>query len=277
MLTINKPQVDWLTVGTFDIATATNLARIYVSLRNRTRSKDGPTKRMQYVGRGFQGVFLGAARQGKGNQVHTMMQVSGELAHLAYLAIRDEERKTWAELNCSRIDVQLTIRRPDDYDSLVLFEACNGQLPSGRSTTLIKSGNGMDTVYFGSRTTKHGRITRTYVKEDSDHNLYLRFEVEYKKTWAQSVFRQLLMGDMVKNALVMELETIPGPPYPLSLFLGMLDGTLPMHRPEHVATDMPAMQWLLNVAEPVMRKAANDHENSWQFRRWLAELKDELC
>jgi len=224
---------------------------------------------MQYKGQRTSHGFNGIGRQKKA--MHYLTRYSGASSHLAYSTL---VKAPLYETRCTRIDAQVTIQLPDRYDARKVFDHLQGKLNHGRSCTLVQGGDGLDTIYLGSRKTKNGRFTRLYVKEFADGR-GLRFETEFKGEWAREHWVYLRQGGWLSDLLVAELESLGNLEFsPLAEFYALVKGFLPAPRPRPVETSNPKLDWLLKTAEPVIVQLLNDHDHGWKVRRWLENMLD---
>lgn len=268
-MVLNAILVDYLTLTTYSLEDYRVFFSTLKQLETTLKQKTTKDRRMQYNGHSISGGFVGNARQKK--RQHWLTEYSGQVAHLAAERLLDSPMR---EERCTRIDVQITIPKPPEYKSEDLFDALNGNLPYNREVTLYKSGDGMDTVYLGSRKTKNGRYTRIYVKEHATGH-GLRFETEFKGAWANEVWINLRTGMTVDEALTMELESLGDLKIePLATFYGLVKGYLPMPKPKPVETSTPTLDWLLKTVEPAILRMLADHDHGSKVRLWLEGLLD---
>lgn len=266
---LNATLCDYLRLTTFNPITFKDFCGMF-----RRHAKAGAHKQedavlMQYSGKRTSHGWLMTGKQRQG--YHFLTQYSGAPAHLALVDALDQKLDFE---RCTRLDVQLTIPLPDDYSSLQLFDSLNGNVPYGRSVTLWKSGDGLDTVYIGRLTTKNGRVTRIYVKEYAGGR-GLRFETQFNGNHADQHWQYVKRGGSLESLLVMELESLGDVDVePLATFYGLVSGSLPAPRPTAVETSTPTLDWLLNTCDPVIRRMLNDHDHGWKVRHWLELLLD---
>ncbi len=264
---LNAVLCDYLRLTTFEHRDSEKFSDVFHSVTSGV--KKTVTKRMQYEGFTTPHAFNGMGKQKR--QAHYFTEYNGQLAHLAYVDLLDS---VLINTRCTRIDVQLTIPLPDDYDSRTIFDHYKNDLPHARSCTLLQSPGGFDTIYFGSRKTKNGRFTRLYVKEYVG-GLALRFETESKGEWANEYWTYLRTGGVLSEILVSELESLGNTEIsPIATFYSLVKGYLPAPRPSAVETSNPTLDWLLNTCEPVIVRMLNDHDHGWKVRRWLENLLD---
>lgn len=224
---------------------------------------------MQYSGYRSDHGFIGDGMQA--HEPHYLMEISGAIAHEAH---KDIVRWGWLDVNCTRLDLQVTIDIDRDYSARLLYDRLSGNVPHGRKCQLIQNDDGMDTVYIGSRKTKNGRITRVYVKEYAV-GLALRFETEFKGQHAKEHFTNLRNGWPIEAILLLELESLGDLEFwPLDAFYGLCAPGIPAPAPRRVESANPTLQWLLNTCEPVILRMLNDHDHGWKVRHWLESMLD---
>lgn len=186
----------------------------------------GETKKGNYEGFNFAGGFLGSGIQ-KDRQ-HYIAKAWGTYSHRMINGLLAADRTTLANARFTRIDGQITVKKPDDYEPLGFATWCkNHEGLLRRKVKIISELDGTGTVYIGSRTSQ--RMTRVYVKR-IDGQDYLRFEVESKGETAERVRHGLETGELrgaqsAATALVMsELRTMtdrcPGEIF--ELFMGTI-------------------------------------------------------
>lgn len=264
---INAVMCDYLRLTSYDPEDYKTMLNLFKIHTKQTNDKKEPAALMQYEGWKTSHGFLGTGKQKRGP--HYLAHVSGQPAHIYYDWVKRED---WREIRCTRLDVQLTIDLPANYSAPNLFDALEGKVPYGRAVTLYRSGKGMDTVYIGRLTTKHGRVTRIYVKEHG-LGLALRFETQFNGDHADQHFAYLKEGGSLDSLLAAELESLGNIDFePLSTFYQYVKDIIPAPRPYAVETSGPTLDWLLNTCDPAIRRMLNDHDHGSKVRRWLHGL-----
>lgn len=247
--------LDWLSLTTFHYPLCGRFQGLV------ERFALGPVeqaKRMQYRGIEADGLFFGEATQ-DGNW-HGLFQASGMAAEMVWPNVN-----AWP-VKCTRLDLQITCRVPGGYSAYHASNAIREWDGPGRprKVTLIQSGDGLDTVYVGSRSSD--RFTRLYVKLDAAGGRWLRFEMEYKGTVAQQAFEKLREDpnpqEAMENALRGEIEAIPSMPAILGehfkTFLG--DGEAERPKGEYKASKGHTLNWLYRQVQPAILRAMRDHD-----------------
>lgn len=263
---LNKPMVDYLTLTGFSVVH--DLAKAFFEMSGHNPKV---AKQMQYKGHATDGLFFGTARQS--DKVHAMLRASGEVAMAALWKTAD------ADANCTRIDVQVTVEKPDDYDVRKLYDALNdaprwywvGKVPN---LSFIQSGDGCDTLYIGSRTSR--RFLRIYVKPDKNGEpRYIRLELESKGARANAVRDAIRKDpDAIARVLADELQRLPD--LSDSALMAFMDAIGPNAQgitEKRVESENATLDWLETQVEPAVFRLLHSHEHSDRMRtileRWL--------
>jgi len=252
---INEPAPDWLTLTTFDETVAYGLETV---LDNCSVAERKPAKVMQYEGWRRAQLFLGRALQ---NGIpHVMFTASGMGAAIAF------NHAYLLPVKCTRIDLQITVPCPRDYDSRLHYDtlSSNPKLPD---VAIVQSGDGLDTIYIGRRISR--RFFRLYVKPDAKGARFLRFEVEYKRDIADSVWDRLrlepdatsLMGDFLASELVtIDNHQLPGIDAIARALIAYRNGDRP--RDNRTSSSGRTLRWLMKQVNPAVMRAMADHDQS---------------
>ena len=227
-------------------------------------------KVMQYDGVAWDSGFAGEGRQNLSGEVyrHFLVQSSGEWASRYYPYVEKYEFK------CTRCDIQLTLKMPEDYVARELVDV----LRSGkavwkhrkRQLNLVESDNGLDTVYIGSR--KSDRVIRFYVKMGSDGRRYLRFEVEYKGVLAPRVWGNR-SDSYIPELLHYEFFQLPQVDVTgWRIFGEYLEGFLEgeVRHPKYVQDENRTLLWLERQVQPAVKRLANSHDHNETITRMLS-------
>lgn len=136
---------------------------------------------LQYKGWRKEGFFIGHGLQQ--NKSHTIINVSGSLAHKMLPTLRELEH--WY---ATRIDLQITVDAScmGDDTLAIVRDHCQTQ-----NTTLIESMDN-DTLYLGSRTSD--TFTRLYEKI-LEMKKYLRLEFELKGQRSRACWQAITNGE----------------------------------------------------------------------------------
>jgi hypothetical protein len=224
---------------------------------------------MQYRGKQWYGVFYGISTQNK--REHFMIRASGDRADELCAAVAESEN---CSPRCTRIDLQVTIPLPKNYSAYKLADALRKSEWKGREReiTLIESGDGLDTVYIGHRTSED--YTRIYVKEAISR--YLRYEVEFKGDKAAQVFTRVCLGGRaaIGSVLLSQFAKMPvtgtvGQTC-LGEFLKDFDYR-PLRAVERVTDPSSTMRWMEDSVSPAIYRMLNDSENSDRMGQMIME------
>jgi hypothetical protein len=163
-------RIDYLRLGTWD---AGDYSKIAVKINEHFITRPGHW--LQYHGRRAKD---GSAFHGTGSQ-------GGRIHHICHIS--GDEAEEWAKhlklavpgdsVYCTRIDVQTTIERPKNYDSLEFYEQ------SKRVARSIVKNPETSTVYIGARTSD--LFMRLYEKIINKF-MYLRLEFELKGAYSRN-------------------------------------------------------------------------------------------
>lgn len=218
-----------------------------------------PGKWLQYSGHRAPSFFMGTGEQ-QGRR-HHVMSASGSLA--------ERMRKSFMKLDgfyATRLDLQMTIRRPDWVDLAKLHKSL------GRKRTTLISSEENDTLYFGNR--ESDKFARLYEKPLGD-KMYLRMEYELKGKMAAGSWSAILAGEKVgsifKRLLIQSI--LP------NAFKTLFDNA------DYFATDRAlraeidhdnakTLKWIMSL-DACMRRHINNHEIGDQvaeiIRSWAEE------
>lgn len=209
------------------------------------------TKRMQYKGRMYDGVFIGAGLQAK--RTHFMLEASGSKSEQIW-------RKLPYDLHATRIDLQVTL--PVKWSSI---EQIGLQLRDAswggprRQVRMITNDDRQDTCYIGSR--RSAVYIRIYAKGMPDEQA-VRFEVEFKREYADGVWTSLHEGVLAAEMLAQEIWRLPMVPA-LRPFQGW---SSEWERSESAPVKVIKSKrgWIESTCIPALWKMATSHEgNAW--------------
>lgn len=266
---LNKAMVDWLTVTSFGDFLGQHVASL-VEESDEYKGRWKREKRLQYEGVSRDGVFIGDAIQ-RGKR-HWMVQASGEIADWLAPRIHGDG------YNVTRLDLQVTIRKPYTFDSRQCYDRLTGWESGGRqrNVSIVQSGDGYDTIYVGSRSSD--RFTRIYIKPTDSLVDCLRFEVEYKADHAKSIFNGLRGGYAdINDILALEVESMPElTGGATAQFLSVLEGKPSKPPIKRVAAQSSTLEWLRKQVTPTIKRLANDHEHGHEMR-YLVSLWHDYC
>lgn len=257
----HRPAIDWLTLTTYSSKEKDKTLRLLERFTKHTQAVDGRV--MQYEGKRGEGYFIGTGQQ-RGKD-HHMFRFSGDLS----------DTVTWQphrpSLDCSRIDIQLTLPIPckmseifDHYVSLMretsVNEATRGQ--RGRNIDGVLSPDGFCTMYVGSRESE--RFYRLYVKENGGEN-FIRFEVEYKgkNAFAGRVWRDTAkVPESIVTYIKGEISTLePSHPLIRPFYDAMAGVPGDVMKKERRREDpQKTLAWLRRQVSPAMKRLLANHD-----------------
>lgn len=245
--------VDYLTVTTSNDAAKRNLFGVYT--RGVAQAERLGDARKKAGFQGFMGEQCGPWFYGRREELW-LLRISGPVAGDSFHDL------PWPALNCSRIDLQITVQLPAYVGTIAEdIGAARFQAATSRKIKLIpaqdlkvKYGNG-DTLYIGSR--ESPRFGRIYDKDkqskDERYANCWRFEIEYKKVVAPEIVRYLLqekeLAPAVGAAVTGQLEAWGVPThfgYPNRLVAGSIG------RREYDSER--SMKWLREQVAPTIEK-----------------------
>lgn len=265
---LNLAMFDWITITTWTGELCGDTHFQYSK-----GAQDLNEKRLQYKGVNMGGIFLGEAMQR--GRPHYMIQVSGEQANEFSRLVSQ-----WSpyDYDVTRCDLQVTIPLPPHFSARDLYHDIETWAGPGikRRPTIVQSGDGLDTVYIGSRTSD--RFTRIYVKEIDGGLRALRFEVEYKAEHARRVLLDCLHSEKKKEQiLAYEVNSLPALKFGLkSRFLRVLGDT--PHKPEikRVTDQNNTLDWLRETVTPSIERLSNDHDLWYSLHELVSQWTETV-
>jgi len=277
-IVVNSPAVDWITLTTWSRTRYHYWQDSFSEIGDWLGQND--TKFEQYAGIKLTHtpgtIFIGAGSQsGVG---HYLMYLSSRLAHMLYRdaskGIEDEDED---RTNCSRIDLQVTIARPKDYDSWSLATALRerGKLVSTMASRSKANPVELRTVYVGSRTSD--KLVRIYEKEDKEGELFLRFEVQYgndrRGGRAIQTWRALLRDDSVMGRVLLNEIQLLNSKRLSAWFANALMGFDPLKIRTSYSKSMSTLKWFESQVMPALDRylrETGDMELTMKFYKILA-------
>lgn len=259
MLT-DTPLIDWITLTTFDQMTF---------VRWEVKQLAIETPGIDYKIRGYQGLSKGSCFLGVGEQnkkSHAMLRVSGSESHMAFWNYYNP-----ASVKCTRIDLQITIDLPDNYSARQLTDDLR-EAVKNKNIAIVENTNNLDTIYIGSRTSD--RFCRIYVKE-IDKNFYLRYEVEFKGAWAETVSKAIFENMPLSPILNSYLETISCEDKQgiLNLIKSKLsDFDSGLSNPKIKRDNNKTYNWLIEQVTPSIIRILHDHDYGEYLKQHLLEV-----
>jgi hypothetical protein len=235
-----QSNLDYLRLATWDDKSALNL---FADLR-RWATGWKTSRWLQYKGHRSGGMFYGTGEQSE--KRHYVADCSGPDSQYLYGLAGDNPK-----IYCTRIDLQITIPQPDEYEPFTAYAELKAA--SETSTSFIHSDTG-STIYIGARTGQ--RFARLYEKRLGDDK-YLRLEFEVKGRLANVVFLQLRNGidrDTIYNHFLIKSKA---PDYIKSWFETGGDGNVYLQAERQHDADKQ-LEWLASLENTVLRMG-NDH------------------
>lgn len=250
---VNTPAVDYLTLVSFNRWDFESFQRAALQCEE-GRLKQG--RLMQYRGLKGPSMFVGAGTiQGRD---HYLFSASGERAQTAALWMADEMPGS-----CTRVDLQITVPLPKEYDSRWLADGLRWSdwVGAKRPVNIRDNENGMDTVYIGQRTA--GDFTRIYVKIDGLGMMWLRFETQFQKRKAIRVWpaiaRDRTMMERVLSGRVYALPELQEPGMD-AIRKAITDLGVNVVAQRRIPGENSTYLWLRDTVTPVVERMLNDHD-----------------
>lgn len=248
--------IDWLTLTSFEESAYVLHTDLIEASREWITKTHKQVKRMQYLGQSFDMVdgslFTGYGSQ-KGKQ-HSMVQISGQASDRLFNIAKKGILEHWA--TCTRIDLQMTIEKPDSWSNWRLF---NRQKASGRTVGWFESkgsqGQELSTVYVGSRNSQI--LVRVYIKEADIESDLLRFEVEYKRDKARSLGLAIARNrDVGEMQLKHDVQRLADEKLSLAFEPKFNLGAMNVRS---VRRESKTEAWLIKLVLPAFVRVINDH------------------
>lgn len=270
-----KPAVDWLTLTGWEHE---RIRMLWEDWNNHPKTSE--MKLITRGGyRGYQGAqsFFGTSYQA--GYPHGLVTVSGVSAHM----FARTYQHLFGDLNCTRIDVQLTVpyAQVEDLDALYALLTDQKNHPwsgSGKVPVITRYQNstGGRTVYVGRPSSD--RLVRFYTKEADGVN-HIRLEVQLRRHLAQHRFNAFVhQGEMsLGNEIQTVLARMPSGSVVNNTFWDMLVDAPPgehKHTKEPRGLDARVM-WIRKVVIPAMKRLVTDGRAD-TARQVLMEIQSHL-
>lgn len=210
--------------------------------------------------------------------MHYMLDVAGHRAQVAADGIVDKAEQY--DCRCTRVDMQLTLPLPADYNARKTTDLLRGNKFArpgpNPAIRLIDSGH-YDTVYIGSR--HSDRMARLYVKELEGED-GLRLEFQYGAELAADAWRKYCKrpATFAGEAIAAELEAMPAikvlDPFRNQL-RGLRSGRV---RYKYKVVDEPKTRtekWINNQVVPTLKRLLADHDAGDRTALMLVELLED--
>lgn len=263
---IDFPQIDWMTFTTWDNKTFEGW-----QVWQKQQEGDELAGRIKM----YTGIWRGNTFTGEGFQrekSHGLIKVSGGDSHNAYYQLIGS-----GYTKCTRLDVQITTLLPAGYSARKFADDVrSGQsVQFERGVRLVENTDGLDTVYIGSGSSN--RYARFYVKL-VDEVRHLRFEVEHKAEWAQTLSNSLLDETGTLDGALLDFLGSVGfedEQGVIKLFTNLLDGVKSgLTVPRIVKDKNKTLVWIMEQVTPAMVRLLCDHDYGQYLAPHLQNLID---
>lgn len=237
---MHNSALDYLRLGTWDMA---EYPLLVSSLMQLMPGKWEQSKWLQYHGWKNDVLFIGVGEQKK--QRHGIVNISGPKSNDHYNYFLE-----WESLYCTRIDLQITVRQPEN----VHLDEVYARIKNHVKSSLIQSEQN-DTLYVGARTS--AIFTRLY--EKILDTKYLRLEYEVKGLRARGCWDAMKSGEGVGPIFMYYLKKSKLPLDIKDLFrLSGVGSTACAMLAEIQKDDAKTLKWLQSIDGAIMR-ALNNH------------------
>jgi len=194
---------------------------------------------------GYGELFVGSGLQGGEN--HFLLTSKGSIADSIYMKPQLEGSK------CTRVDLQVTIEQPPDYDAVKMQEYARQY---GLDPIYWPSADGeFVTLYFGRMEGSDNIFTRLYQKEKENGDKLLRLECVFRGKKAAAC-HHLLRGGKKPEGLIR--SAMPAVPELLDIFDKYLVGEgIPV---KIARTEHNTAAWLRRTVLPSFTRYINSHD-----------------
>lgn len=255
IIALNEPMYDWITLTSYESDLYDNFVNAIEGA-----SEIRELKRMQYVGRlGYftnGSLFVGSGLQGP--SMHTLVQISGSLAHQFADAAKFAIRECNSRL--TRVDIQVTIQEPDGWDNQGMVRLFNRldreNLHPGWEESIDSEFGRMITVYRGSRTSD--RFARCYMKASELSRPLLRLEFEISGKAANAYGLGWTSGRSDRHRAYLWLLDWYKDVELTQHFRHAVEGFNPM-MPRAVRAETKTERWLMSQVLPSFVRHINEH------------------
>ncbi len=257
-MTVQRAYLDYLRLASWHDASALKLT---AQLRRAfPKWRDGYW--LQYRGWYADNAFYGIGEQN--HKRHYVWRVSGNSSSVLY-----EAADFLGEIYATRLDVQVTIPLPEDYDPFAVYQDQKDLI--SRGTTIIESDTG-STIYFGSRVSD--RFARMYTKE-YPAGRFLRLEFEFKGKTAKALYFKMKSGVGPTEIFQHYLKSFGLMGYIIEWFDTGFDGEKIRLEIEKNESNDNKMSWLSSLSASII-KMGNDHETGEFTVNLLRNILDEV-
>jgi len=194
---------------------------------------------------GYGELFVGSGQQG--GHAHFLLTSKGSVADSMYMEQVLEGSK------CTRLDLQVTIEQPEDYDARSMQEYARSY---GLDPIYWPSADGeYVTLYFGRMEGSDNIFTRLYQKEKDDGGKLLRLECVFRGKKAAAAHHLVRAGNEPAGLI---RAAMPAVPELLDIFNPYLTGEgvpVKIARTEHNTA-----AWLRRTVLPSFTRYINSHD-----------------
>lgn len=264
----NAVEIDWFTITSFSY----RFFEYWDNVARELCKERLDAKQMQYIGNEYK-LDTGTLRTMKGHQrgqQHWLVTCSGQLAHMLIdlvIGMYDED----IPFKCTRLDIQCTIERPKNYDSMALMQAMSERK---KNISYIRSGDKkagrLATIGVGNRASQ--RYIRIYEKVLADDFIGLRLEAEYKGGLANNVLRDFSLDSTVlKECLLHELLKMKSKWMEKAFYMA-IDANQPRKISGKVDKESKTKEWLISSCLPVLERIVRDHDNNGELAQLFLDI-----
>jgi hypothetical protein len=281
---INKPAIDWLTLTTWSATRYAYWQASFSEVGDWLGPNDSKFEQYKGIKKTFSPgtIFMGEGSQGAG--CHYLMYATSRLAHMLYVdASQNVNQEDADTTNCSRIDLQVTIERPKNYDAWELGTALRrrGHLISSPASRSKLNPVELRTIYIGKW--EGDKLIRIYEKEDKEGVVFLRFELRLQndkkggKAWA--AWKSILRDDSRIGGILLDSVQLLNSQRVLEWFGPALSGYMPHRVKTSYSKSMSTRKWLESQVMPALDRylrETDDTELIVKFYNILAgDIQDE--
>lgn len=216
---------------------------------------------LQYKGHRSSHYFYGAGEQT--GKRHYVFEGSGPFSVELFNIALD-----FPSIYCTRIDVQVTIDHPNDYDPHETY-LLQKQI-SKRQCSIVQSDSG-STIYFGSRS--GDTFARLYEKT-IDESQFLRLEFEIKGNKARSAYLQMKEGTNASDVFLHYLNKVKMPDY-VKEWYSVPESGIVYWELERIHHADKQLEWLSSLGNTIVRMG-NDHYQGTMVRALLDDWQKRI-
>lgn len=258
-MSIQRAYIDYLRLATWD----DSQALLITGELRRSIPKWRIGFWLQYKGWFGDNSFYGVGEQN--HKRHYVFRTAGSSSSVLF-NLADKHDAVY----CTRLDVQVTIKLPSQYNPFTVFETQKEITPG--KVTIIDSPTG-STIYLGSRTSD--KFLRLYEKQYDDGQ-YLRLEFEFKGKLARAVYETMRSTKAGPTAVFQNyLPKFGLADYVMKWFDTGTDAEPLRIKIEHNEDTHKKMAWLASLTNTVI-KMGNDHDTGDFVVRLLSDWREGI-